>query len=109
MASLGEKLRRARVERGLTIAELAAQTKISAKFLEAIEADERHKLPAGFFYRNWVNQYAEALSLDVAAVGREVDYVVAGDAPPALPGQETSILKDVRPAPLTISLNSGHR
>ena len=69
MFSVGEALRRARLEQGLDFATLAARTKISARYLEAIESDDRDALPSGFFYKSFVHQYARALSLDT----REID------------------------------------
>ena len=101
MQSLGEKLRQARTALGLDLTQVSVLTKIPPNFLQAIEADDRHSLPGGFFYKNWVKQYAAALSLDVNAVGAEADNLIAGDAPPALPGQQA--LPQMRPAPLNFS------
>jgi len=87
MLSLGQKLRQARIEQGLEIADLARQTKINAKFLEAIEAGRRDCLPAGFFLKSWALQYAAALSLDEKKVQAEVDRILSAEAPLPLPGQ----------------------
>ena len=89
MLSLGEKLRRTRLEKGLEIAALAARTKISARFLEAIESDRRDLLPAGFFFRNWTVQYARSLSLDEVEIHAEIDRILSVEAPLPLPGQVT--------------------
>ena len=89
MLSLGQKLRRTRLEKGLEITAVAARTKISARFLEAIETDRRDLLPAGFFFRNWTVQYARALSLDEAEINAEVDRILSVEAPLPLPGQVT--------------------
>ena len=59
MLSVGETLKRARLEQRLDLCTVAAQTKISVKYLEAIESDDRKKLPSGFFYRSFVEQYAK--------------------------------------------------
>lgn len=103
MSSVGEKLRRARLDQKLDLTQLAVKTKISMKFLEAIEQDERQKLPGGFFYRSWVQQYAEALSLDAEALTSEVDQVLSTERPPALPGQEPRSFKEGRPARIQTS------
>ena len=87
MLSLGEKLRRTRLEKGLEIAALATRTKISAKFLEAIESDRRDLVPAGFFFRNWTVQYARALSVDQAEIQADLDRILSVEAPLPLPGQ----------------------
>ena len=107
MASVGEKLRRARLDKGLDLAEVSARTKISVRFLEAIEGDDRQSLPAGFFYRNWVRQYASSLSLDVAAITAEVDQVISSDDPLPLPGQQHRLPSALRVAPMNVSGNGG--
>ena len=43
-STLGEKLRQARDERGLTISEIAEQTRISALYLAAIENDDQEQV-----------------------------------------------------------------
>jgi cytoskeletal protein RodZ len=64
MTSVGEKLRSERLRRGLTLMEVAERTRIQQRFIEAIESDDPSSLPAGFFYRSFVRQYAQALGLD---------------------------------------------
>lgn len=88
MPSFGENLRRARVESGLTIDELAARTKVAPKYLEAIESDRRNDLPAGFFFKNWTIQYARALSISEADILKEIDCISKSEAPLPLPGQD---------------------
>ncbi|MGI8745173.1 MAG: helix-turn-helix domain-containing protein [Bryobacteraceae bacterium] len=87
MSSVGEKLRSARVQQGLDIGDLAAHTKISARFLEAIESDRRDQLPGGFFFKHWAVQYAHALSVDQAEIQDGIDRVLNAEAPLPLPGQ----------------------
>jgi cytoskeleton protein RodZ len=64
MASFGENLRREREMRGVTLQEIAAATKISVRFLEAIEAEEFSQLPGGIFTRSFMRAYANYLGLD---------------------------------------------
>jgi cytoskeletal protein RodZ len=64
MGSFGETLRREREMRGVTLQEIAAATKISVRFLEALEREEFHKLPGGIFNRSFVRAYANYLGLD---------------------------------------------
>src|SRR5712692_10010357 len=101
MESVGEVLRRARLEQGLDLANVAAHTKISASYLKAIEADDRKSLPSGFFYKSFVHQYADALSLDTQEIDAEVDRVLSADAPLPLPGQESTLSKDLPAVRLT--------
>jgi cytoskeletal protein RodZ len=95
MFSVGETLRRARLEQRLDVAAVAARTKINAKYLEAIESDDRKALPSAFFYKSFVHQYAGALSLDTNEIDAEVDRVLHAEAPLPLPGQGDAILLSV--------------
>lgn len=97
MLSVGETLRRARLEQSLDLCAVAARTKINVKYLEAIEADDRQSLPSGFFYKSFVDQYAKSLSLDTREVDAEVDRVLSADAPLPLPGYESVVSRNVSP------------
>jgi len=97
MNSIGAKLRSARQERGLDLATVASRTRISLRYLEAIEADDRTSLPSGFFYRSFVHQYARLVDLDTREIDSEIDLVLSMDAPLPLPGQESAASKNVPP------------
>ena len=97
MPTVGQTLKRARLDQGRELNAVAAQTKINAKYLEAIEADDRKSLPSGFFYKSFVDQYARALELDTRVIGEEVDRMLSGDAPLPLPGVESVVARDVLP------------
>lgn len=62
--TLGEKLRQAREERGMSISEVAEQTRISALYIESIENDDYRPLPGGIFNKGFVKSYAKTLGLD---------------------------------------------
>jgi cytoskeleton protein RodZ len=64
MASFGESLRRERELRGVSLREIADHTKISTRFLQALEEDRLDVLPGGVFQRAFVRQYARYLGLD---------------------------------------------
>jgi cytoskeletal protein RodZ len=97
MLSVGKTLKRARLEQGLDLCKVAAQTKISAKYLEAIESDDRTILPSGFFYRSFVEQYAKSLSLDTQEIDAEIDRMLSADAPLPLPGFESVVARNLPP------------
>jgi cytoskeletal protein RodZ len=65
MGAFGEKLRRERELRGVSLREIADGTKISVRFLQALEEDRIEALPGGLFPRAFVKQYALFLGLDV--------------------------------------------
>jgi cytoskeletal protein RodZ len=97
MFSIGEILKRARLEQGLDLFTVAARTKISTNYLVAIESDDRKKLPSGFFYKSFVDQYARSLSLDTKEIHAEIDRMLAEDAPLPLPGQDGNPIHRVPP------------
>ena len=97
MNSVGETLRRARVQQGLDLAEVAARTKINSNYLTAIESDDRQSLPGSFFYRSFVHQYARALSLNTQQIDAELDRVLGAEAPPPLPGQDGNPIRQREP------------
>jgi len=62
--SLGQFLKRTRISRGLDLEQIAAETRISASNLRAMEADEYSSLPADAFSRGFYMIYAKTLHLD---------------------------------------------
>lgn len=62
--SIGEKLRLAREERGIALREISEQTRISIRYLEAIEADDYKRLPGGIFNRSFIRAYAKFVGAD---------------------------------------------
>ena len=64
MSSFGDKLKRERELRGISLREIADGTKISVRFLQALEEDRIEALPGGLFPRAFVKQYALFLGLD---------------------------------------------
>jgi cytoskeletal protein RodZ len=106
MFSVGETLRRARLEQNLDLGTLAARTKINVRYLEAIEVDDRQSLPSSFFYKSFVDQYAKSLSLDTQEIDTEVDRVLSADAPLPLPGYESVVSRNVSPLASSPRFNS---
>src|ERR1700681_3780728 len=62
LRSLG--LSKLRQNQGVTLEHIADKTKISIRFLRAIEAEEFQKLPGGLFSTSYLRQYAAAIGLD---------------------------------------------
>lgn len=52
------------MKRNRNLTEIAAETRISRRYLEAIEADNISDLPGDFFYKAFIRQYARVLGLD---------------------------------------------
>ena len=64
VADIGISLRNGRVQRGLTIDQVAQETRISPRFLEALEAEAFDELPAPVYVRGFLRSYANFLHLD---------------------------------------------
>lgn len=64
MDELGHILREARETKGYTLAEVQDQTRISMRFLEALEAGEYDVLPTAVHVRGFLRNYARFLGLD---------------------------------------------
>src|SRR4051812_47860824 len=64
MASFGERIKREREMRGVSLEEIAESTKIGKRNLEALETEEFDKLPGGIFNKGFVRAYARYLGLD---------------------------------------------
>jgi len=60
----GEHLKREREMRGVSLEEVSAATRISTRFLEAIESDRWESLPGGVFNRGFIRSVARYLGLD---------------------------------------------
>ncbi len=62
--NLGAELRKEREERGMSLDELSSLTKISVRYLEAVENDKLERLPGQFFIKGIIRSYAKAVGLD---------------------------------------------
>ena len=93
---LGALLRRARERRGLTLEQVANETKIPQRHLEALERDSLAAVPGGFYRRAEVRAYARAVNLDqnlaLARLERGLEPPVAVEAVPEAPRTEERML-----------------
>jgi cytoskeleton protein RodZ len=97
--TFGEELRKEREIRGISLAEIADTTKISKRFLEAIEKNDFATLPAPVFTRGFVREYARYLGLNAEEmVDRYAHYVRAAQ-----------LGEDDQPLPLVSSSTPGDR
>lgn len=62
--SIGEKLRLEREARGIALRDISEQTRISMRYLEAIESDDYKRLPGGIFNRSFIRAYAKFIGYD---------------------------------------------
>ena len=62
--TLGEKLRQARETRGISVSEVAEQTRISPLYIQSIENNDYKPLPGGIFNKGFVKSYAKFIGVD---------------------------------------------
>jgi transcriptional regulator with XRE-family HTH domain len=66
--SLGIWLRRERERRGITLRQIAEQTKLGIRLLEGLEADDLSRWPTGIYRKSFVRSYATSVGLDADEV-----------------------------------------
>ena len=64
MGAFGDRMRREREMRGVTLEEISESTKISKRALQALEKEEFDLLPGGIFNKGFVRAYARFLGID---------------------------------------------
>jgi cytoskeletal protein RodZ len=64
VSDLGQLLRKARMDRKISLDDLQESTKIRKRYLEAIEDGNYKVLPGSFYVRAFIKSYAEAVGLD---------------------------------------------
>jgi cytoskeletal protein RodZ len=95
--TLGEKLRQAREEQGISISEVAEQTRISASYLESIENDDYRPLPGGIFNKGFVKSFAKYLGIDEQEAMQDYARISASQEN----ADDKNISKSYRPEVLT--------
>jgi cytoskeleton protein RodZ len=66
--TLGETLRQARLDKGVSLADAARETRIRRGYLEALEAEDPAALPPAVYTRGFLRTYAEYLGLSAQAM-----------------------------------------
>lgn len=81
----GASLRHERERRGISLDEIAEQTKVSASLLSGLERGDLSRWPAGIFRRAFVRSYATAVGMDPELTLAEFLRVFPEDGGPARP------------------------
>src|SRR5687767_14580309 len=103
LASFGEELRREREIRGISLKEIADATKISKRFLEALERNDHKTLPAPVFTRGFVREYARYVGLNVEDMVNRYNFAAENDdrieKPPQVEKYAKQLPRDISPKP----------
>jgi cytoskeleton protein RodZ len=100
MDSVGSRLKKTRQQQNRTISEIAAETRIGSRYLEAMERDDLSPFPGIFFYRNWTKQYAASLHIEDAELLAGIDRAATEPEVDVLPAlsQAYTPHRSVRPS-----------
>jgi cytoskeleton protein RodZ len=103
LASFGEELRREREIRGISLKEIADATKISKRFLDALERNDHKTLPAPVFTRGFVREYARYVGLNAEEMVNRYNFAASHDdrieKPPPVAKYAQTPPKDISPRP----------
>jgi cytoskeleton protein RodZ len=77
--SVGQLLRTARVNRGLSVEDVARQLRLSVRQITALEEDDYNKLVSNTFLRGFVRNYAKLLQIDASPLLQQLEQLL----PPA--------------------------
>jgi transcriptional regulator with XRE-family HTH domain len=89
--AFGTNLRRIRVQRGVTIAQIVAATNVGSRFWEGLENNDLSQWPTGIYARAYVRGYAKAIGVDPESTvdefcrcfpqgDRRAEFVIRGQA-----------------------------
>jgi cytoskeleton protein RodZ len=92
--SVGQLLRTARLNRGLSVEDVARQLRLSVRQITALEEDDYGKLVSNTFLRGFVRNYAKLLQIDASPLLQQLEQLL----PPA-PAQTISYQSEGIPFP----------
>jgi cytoskeleton protein RodZ len=91
MGSFGDRLKKEREQRGVTLEDISLNTKIGTRLLRALEDEKFDQLPGGIFNKGFVRAYARHLGLDEDQT--LADYLAALGSSQAIPVHNTEPLQ----------------
>lgn len=83
VVTVGQRLREAREAKGLSVEDIAAQTRIPTRHLISLEESDWDKLPAATYSIGFAKNYAGAIGLDRSEIGDQLRAEMGGARLPA--------------------------
>lgn len=83
VSSPGARLSQARSERGMTVEQVARETNLSPRYVQALEADDYDALPGAAFIRGYLRRYGQLVQLAPDALVADFDAAWRARAPAA--------------------------
>jgi cytoskeleton protein RodZ len=98
MGSFGDRLKKEREQRSISLDDIALSTKIGTRMLRALEEEKFDQLPGGIFNKGFVRAYARHVGLDEEQA--IMDYMAAlGENQQRLMPQEAPAVAKSQPVP----------
>ena len=94
VATVGQRLRVAREEKGLSLEDVAAQTRIPRRHLESLENSDWERLPAPTYTNGFAKSYASVVGLDRVEIGDQLRGEMGGRRPTTM----TEVFEPADPA-----------
>jgi cytoskeleton protein RodZ len=98
--SVGERLRRARLDAGKTLNQVATETKIQLWILDAIERDDFSRVPGGVFIRGYLAAVARAVGVNPSEILMAYSPEIAPQPVPPPPASPPPDPNEVTGTPL---------
>src|SRR5438552_4420994 len=97
MGSFGDRLKKEREQRSISLDDISLSTKIGTRMLRALEEEKFEQLPGGIFNKGFVRAYARHVGLDeeqtisdyITALGEAQQPIV--DATPSVPAARPQV------------------
>ena len=99
--ALGEILKNARVQRGLTPSDVAENTHLMVQIVEDLEREDFRRVAAPIYGRGFIKLYAELLELDPEPLVRDFMDLYAGSRAPAVRTKKVETQGEPAPEPVT--------
>lgn len=81
VVTVGQRLREAREAKGISVEDIAAQTRIPTRHLTSLEESDWDKLPAATYSIGFAKNYASAVGLDRNEIGDQLRAEMGGTRP----------------------------
>jgi cytoskeletal protein RodZ len=91
-----------RRNRGITLQQISAATKIGVRSLEAIESGDFRVLPGGIYATSYIRQYARAIDYPEDDILELYRRHMASPAAPSRPARGTDVPDGLRAASTTV-------
>lgn len=104
MQSLGAYLREIRTAKGLSLEEVSRTTRVSQRYLEALETDALNELPAAVFTKGFIRAYCQVLGDPPDEALTRYRQLVGESSPPAPPVPPARLFDSRARGPVLVSL-----